>query len=323
MTKKRFIATPEHLLVAAKCSGVDSSRMDRLYRTGDLVRFLADGQLEFMGRVDFQVKIRGMRIELGEIESVLVQHASVSEAVVLARSDTPGGKKLCARTLYYIRNVRQWRTRSSCHGCKRRGTGNHTINSRIYEGQTSEYMCPVSWTFMTNLPLTTNGKVERRALPKPDAASSFMVTGLGGDADKAVTPRTAVEVVVASLWQEVLGLPSIGIFDNFFDLGGHSLSATQLLSKIREKFKIELSIVTFSTMPQLLVLLPLSTICWTVGGGHANIPIGGSPNMSELRHRRLRRSFGPPLCAFGLAGITQKRKLSSIQLSSPCLRTET
>ena len=186
----------------------------RLYRTGDLARYLPDGNIEFLGRADNQVKIRGYRIELGEIEAVLAQHPSIQQAVVLAREDAPGNKCLVAYLAI--------------------GDG-HTqiIELRDFiKQQLPEYMVPSKWVCLEALPLTTNGKVDRKALhlldqSRPELEKSF------------VPPRNPMEEILAEFWKELFKLERVGIHDNFFDLGGHSLLATQLVSKIRDALKLE------------------------------------------------------------------------------------
>ncbi|PYS88536.1 MAG: hypothetical protein DMF64_20235, partial [Acidobacteria bacterium] len=178
----------------------------RLYRTGDLARYLPDGQIEYLGRLDHQVKIRGFRIELGEIEAVLAAHAGVREAVVLAREDTPGDKRLVA---YLVLHEGQ-------------SPSNTELRNALKE-QLPDYMIPAQFISLAALPLTPNGKVDRRALPAPDRQRP--------DLERAfVAPRTPVEGVLASIWAEVLGVEQIGIHDNFFALGGDSIRSIQVLA---------------------------------------------------------------------------------------------
>jgi len=184
----------------------------RLYRTGDLARWRVDGNLEYLGRIDHQVKIRGFRIELGEIESVLKTHAAVRESVVLAREDHPGDKRLVA---YLVPepssevNIDQLRT--------------------LVREKLPEYMMPSAFVVLEALPMTPNGKVDRKALPRPEEKG-------GGSGKKFMAPRNALETQVAAVWCEVLHLEQIDVGDNFFDLGGHSLMAIRVLSRIREIF---------------------------------------------------------------------------------------
>ncbi len=187
----------------------------RLYRTGDLARYDADGNLHFLGRIDQQVKIRGYRIEPGEIEAALEEHPAVRQAVVLAREDRPGDKRLVA---YVVRKPGQTATVNE-------------LRSDLKE-KLPAYMVPSSFVFLDGLPLTPNGKVDRKALPAPELGRSGLERGL-------VVPRTPIEEVLASIWAEVLKRDSVGVQDNFFELGGHSLLATRVMSQVREAFQVE------------------------------------------------------------------------------------
>jgi amino acid adenylation domain-containing protein len=188
----------------------------RLYRTGDLGRYLADGNIEFLGRIDNQVKIRGYRIELGEIESVLGQHPMVREAVVSAREDSPGDKRLVAYIVF-----------SKAQAC----TGSE-LRSFLKE-KLPEYMIPSAFASLDTLPLTPNGKLDRKALPVP-------CQNRPEPEDTFVAPRTLAEQILAKSWAEVLKIDKVGIHDNFFDLGGHSLLATQVMSRIRDVFQVDI-----------------------------------------------------------------------------------
>ena len=187
----------------------------RLYRTGDIARWRSDGQIEFLGRADHQVKLRGFRIELGEIESALSKHAHVKDVIVLAREDTPGDKRLVA----YIASDR--------------GSELDVRELRAHVKQSlPDYMLPAAFVLMDVLPLTPNGKVDRKALPAPDVADSLTRA--------FVAPRTPIEEALTEMWCDILHVDSVGIDDNFFELGGHSLMATQVMSRIRSLFQVEL-----------------------------------------------------------------------------------
>lgn len=216
LTAERFIPDP-----------FGTTPGQRLYRTGDQARYRQDGTMEFLGRVDHQVKIRGHRIELGEIESRMRQHPAVCETVVVAREDRPGDKRLVA----YV--VSKSETREAA-----------AIRSFVAEAL-PDYMVPTAVVFLDALPLTPNGKIDRKALPiqEDGESSSWMEVA-----------RTAVEEIVAGIWGEILGLKQVGSHDNFFELGGHSLLATQVVSRIRSSFQIELPLRSFFEAPTLKAL---------------------------------------------------------------------
>jgi amino acid adenylation domain-containing protein/non-ribosomal peptide synthase protein (TIGR01720 family) len=183
----------------------------RMYRTGDLVRYLPDGEMDFLGRLDHQVKLRGLRIELGEIESVLAEHPAVREAVVQVREDRPGHKRL---TAYVVAAVDPPPAIDELRGF---------VRERL-----PEYMVPTAFSLLPALPLTPNGKVDRRALTAPAL-----------DAERAYqAPRTPVEETLARLWAELLRLDRISVNDNFFELGGHSLLATRFIARVREELGV-------------------------------------------------------------------------------------
>jgi acyl-coenzyme A synthetase/AMP-(fatty) acid ligase len=188
----------------------------RLYKTGDLARYLPDGNIEFLGRIDQQVKVRGFRIELGEIEAVLVQHPAIAEVVAVAREDVPGEKCLVA---YVVPREEPAPTTSELR--------------RFLKQKLPDYMVPGAFVFLSSLPLTPNGKVNRSALPAPDQSRPELN-------ETFVAPRSPAEETVAGIWQNILGRRKIGIHDNFFDLGGHSLLATQVVSRLSEVFHIDL-----------------------------------------------------------------------------------
>jgi amino acid adenylation domain-containing protein len=197
----------------------------RLYRTGDRARYLPDGNIVLMGRLDHQVKIRGFRIELGEIETVLGQHPAVGQNIVIARDDEPGQKRLVAYVVFR----------------EGQSAGVSSLKSFLKE-KLPEYMVPSAFVVLEALPMTENGKVFRKALPAPER-SGFASEG------EFVAPRTPVEEILTQIWAEVLGIPRVGVFDNFFDLGGHSLLATRVVSRVRDAFEIELPLRRLFEMP--------------------------------------------------------------------------
>jgi amino acid adenylation domain-containing protein len=211
LSAERFVPNPPS--VPPACGGeVEGGGGARLYKTGDLARYLPDGNLEFLGRIDHQVKVRGFRIELGEIEAVLGRHGAVREAVVLAREDQPGGKRLVA---YVV-------------------PADDAADLRRYlKDRLPEYMLPSAFVTLEALPLTPSGKVDRRALPAPEGERPRLATAF-------VAPRTPVEETLAGIYAQVLGLEQVGVHDDFFDLGGHSLLATQVMSRVHNAFYVHL-----------------------------------------------------------------------------------
>jgi amino acid adenylation domain-containing protein/non-ribosomal peptide synthase protein (TIGR01720 family) len=216
LTAERFIPHPYSATEGA-----------RLYRTGDVARYLSDGNIEHLGRLDDQVKLRGYRIELGEIEAVVSEHPTVRQAVVTVREDQPGDKRLVT---YIVAETNP-------------PPGTKELREFI-RNKLPDYMIPTAFVMLESLPLNSHGKVDRGALPAPD--------GLRPELDTSyVVPRTEAERNIAEVWQEVLRLESVGIFDNFFDLGGHSLLMIQIHDKLREKFKFEVSMVELFEYPSI------------------------------------------------------------------------
>ena len=212
----------------------------RLYRTGDRARYLADGDIEYLGRVDQQVKIRGYRIEPGEIEAQLSAHDAVRDVVVVSRDDD-GEKRLVA----YV--VAQARQTAGTNGSSQRASLPIDDLRRHLRERLPEYMVPTNWVLLDQLPLTPNGKVDRKALPEPGRAR--LDTG-----QSFVAPQTLIEEVLAAIWKEVLRLDVVGRDDNFFWLGGHSLLATQIVSRVRESFHVDLPLRSIFESPTLVEL---------------------------------------------------------------------
>jgi acyl-CoA synthetase (AMP-forming)/AMP-acid ligase II/acyl carrier protein len=205
---------------------------ERLYRTGDLVRYLPTGELDFLGRIDRQVKIRGFRIELGEIEAALALHPGVRAAAVLAREDRPGDRRLVA----YVANA----ANAAGDGAVPSPEG---LSAFLAE-RLPAYMVPAAFVFLPALPLSPNGKVDRKALPAPEWRGE----------SRFVAPETAVEEVLAGFWRDLLGVERVGLTDHFFRLGGHSLLATELLSRVRGAFRVELPLRRLFETPTLAAL---------------------------------------------------------------------
>jgi amino acid adenylation domain-containing protein len=199
---------------------------DRLYRTGDLGRFRSDGVIEYLGRNDTQVKIRGFRIEIGEIESRLLQHTAIKEVVVLANEAQQDDKRLIA---YLV------------------ATMDHQpdiVELKAFLKQTlPDYMVPAAFIFLTELPLTANGKLDRKSL--------LSMSAQGEQRREYIAPRDDAEQAIAEIWQKILGVEKLGIYDDFFDLGGHSLSAVQIIAKIQENFAITVPVKTLFEAPTI------------------------------------------------------------------------
>ena len=212
------------------------SSSKHLYRTGDLVRWLPDGNLEFLGRIDQQVKVRGFRIELGEIENTLATHELIKDAIVLAKGEA-SDKRLVA---YVVKETAQ------------EGETATDLQEQLQQHlaqQLPDYMVPSVFVFLDAMPLTPNGKIDRKALPEPDFSEQQA---------EYVAPSTELEKTLCDIWQEVLGVERVGLNDNFFRLGGHSLLATRLVSRINDRLKINLSLkslFTSTTLAQLVVVV--------------------------------------------------------------------
>jgi len=213
LTAERFVPDPFNAPPGA-----------RLYRTGDRVRWLSGGYVEFLGRLDHQLKVRGYRVELGEVEAVLGQHPAVRECVVVARQAGGEDKQLVA---YVVTSPGQQLDVQSLRA--------------FLQGRLPEYMVPAAFVLLPALPLTPNGKVDRKALPAPEReqASDF------------IAPRTATQLRLAALWRELLRVERVGARDNFFDLGGHSLLATQVVARIHSLFQVELAVIDLFEAPTL------------------------------------------------------------------------
>ncbi len=234
LTAERFIADP-----------FSNDPQAKLYRSGDIARWLAHGELEYLGRIDDQVKIRGFRIELGEIEAVLNQHPLVHESVAVAREDTPGDKRLVA---YIVPN-------------REPAPAIRELRSLLKEKLPS-YMVPSAYVLLNSLPLTLNGKVDRRALPDPGRTEQQ-------EYNEYVAPRDETERVLCRVWSEVLGVHRVGLDDDFFAIGGHSLLAAKLFARLDEEFGRSLSLGVLFTAPTVRLLAE----CYRTSVGSKGSPV--------------------------------------------------
>jgi thioester reductase-like protein len=252
----------------------------RLYRTGDLGRWRADGQLEFIGRIDNQVKLRGFRIELGEIESVLTQHPSIAQAVVLISGESVKDKQLVA---YVV------------------PTENETLSVELLreylKSKLMQYMVPALFVELEALPLTVNGKIDRKALPAPEGLELSTTV-------QYVAPQTPTQELLTQLWSEVLNRERVGIHDNFFELGGHSLLATQLIFRIRDTFASELSVRVLFEQPSVNKMAEaIDNLLLT--GGHATelVDLDAEAVLDQIIQVASSRKFDKPMSIF-LTGAT-------------------
>jgi amino acid adenylation domain-containing protein len=219
-------------------AGVDSPR---LYKSGDLARYLPTGEIEFLGRIDNQVKVSGFRIELGEVEIAMQQYPGVTEAVAIVREDLPGQKVLVG---YFVAAT---------------GEDPNQISldlRRWLKQQLPDFMVPNSLISVDAMPLTHNGKVDRKALPQPHAARLELTVTY-------VAPRSPIEQQIADLWAQVLNLPQVGIYDNFFELGGYSLLGIQVVSRLRQAFQVEILMSNLFQLPTVAALAErIETLRW-------------------------------------------------------------
>jgi len=274
LTAEKFIAHPFRQTPGA-----------RLYRTGDLVRYLLNGDIEFLGRIDHQIKIRGFRIELGEIEAVLRQHPGVSETVVVAREDAPGDQRLVA---YFVpaaaASVAELRD--------------------LLKERLPKYMLPSAFVMLREMPLTPNGKINRRALPAP--SPSDLTAG-----EELVQPKDATEAQLVKIWENVLSVHPIGITQDFFDLGGHSLLAVRLMKHIEETFGTRLALATLlqaRTVEQLAAVIRQGGLVssWSslvpiqVGGSNPPFFCVHGAGGVVIRFYELARYLGPEQPVYGL-----------------------
>jgi len=278
LTAERFVPNPFSAAPGA-----------RLYRTGDYARFKADSSIEFIGRIDHQVKLRGHRIELTEIEAALKQHAAVHDAVVVMRRSVHGNKHL---TAYIIAN-------SDLTEAKMAGELKSLLRQSL-----PDYMVPSYFLFLEEFPLSPNGKIDRRALPAPPETRPEME-------EAHIAPRDDLETRLARIWERVLEVQSVGVRDNFFDLGGHSLLAVRLFSEIEKELGQRLPLVSFfqgATIEYLAGLLRqgVSSISWPTlvkiqtDGSKAPLICVSMPNVNALGYRSVARYLGNDQPVFGL-----------------------
>ena len=264
------------------------SKSPYLYKTGDKVRYRADAQIEFLGRVDNQVKIRGFRIELGEIETVLMQHPQLQSALVTVREEQPGDKRLIA---YIIPRSNQLTY--------------HDLRQYLAL-QLPDYMLPSAWVFLDTFPLTPNGKIDYLALPTVEANTS--------QSTEIISPRDKVELHLTKIWSEVLTIYPVGVTDNFFDLGGHSLLTVSLMTKIQHQFGTKLPISTIfqnGTIEQQATLLRQQTTVQTWSPLVAIQPHGTKPPLfcvhpgggSVINYVNLANALGSDQPFYGLEAL--------------------
>ncbi|OQY29316.1 MAG: hypothetical protein B6244_04180 [Candidatus Cloacimonetes bacterium 4572_55] len=226
LTQQSFIGNP-YFITSGEIPG------DRMYKTGDMGRYLPDGTVEFAGRTDNQVQIRGFRIELGEIESILSQHPAIKESVIIVNEDPSGDKRLAA---YFIPTGDSSPFDFESHELR-----------EYLKKKAPDYMIPSFFLPLEKFPLTPNGKIDRRSMPTPD------LTQLESD-DQFVSPRNPIEEVLADIWADVLGLKKVGVKDNFFDLGGHSLKMTRIASRLKNIFQLSLPLRQLFESPTIAEL---------------------------------------------------------------------
>jgi acyl-coenzyme A synthetase/AMP-(fatty) acid ligase len=257
LTTERFVPDP----FAVGAWGDEAARM---YRTGDLVRWSPEGRIEFLGRVDHQVKIRGYRIELGEIEARMAGFAGVREAVVIAREDTPGDKRLVG--YYTVHSDASVEPRALAAAL---GAG------------LPEFMVPAHLVELAKLPLTPNAKVDRKALPRPDATQGRL-----GRATEHVEASSELERQIAEVWKRILGLAKVGTHDNFFELGGHSLLAVQAHRELKAATGKQLTITDIFRFP---TIAGLSRFLGGEDGGAADRALEESADRAAARRAAMQQ----------------------------------
>jgi thioesterase domain-containing protein/acyl carrier protein len=283
LTAERFVPNPFRAESGA-----------RVYRTGDVVRYLATGELEYLGRADHQVKVRGYRIELGEVEAALRDQSGVREAAVIVREDEPGDKRLVG----YV--VGQEEAAPSAAELRA------ALKARL-----PDYMVPSAIVTLDELPLTPNGKLDRRALPAPSQIRSESETEL-------VAPRTLLETQLVEIWESVLGVRPVGVRDNFFDLGGHSMLAVKMMYRVEQVTGIALPLATLFTSATVEDLanaimqdesqrIRSTLIKITAGGDKPPFFCVSSPDVNNLGYIALARHLGVDQPVYALQAVLFKR----------------
>jgi len=230
LTAERFVPDP---------FGAPGSRV---YRSGDLTRGRPDGVVDYLGRVDHQVKIRGFRIELGEIEARLREQEAVREAVVVAQ-DGPTGKQLVGYLVMFDPAL--------VDDANAQASARDTVR-RALKARMPDYMVPTHLMFLAQMPLTPNGKLDRKGLPQPDASQMQQAY---------VAPQSELEQQIAAIWAEVLRLPQVGLNDNFFEVGGHSLLAIQITSRVQAELGLEVPLVEVFQTESLRAYVEAASVC--------------------------------------------------------------
>jgi amino acid adenylation domain-containing protein len=238
LTAERFIPNPFSSPCTPSTPSAPSAP-SALYKTGDKARYLPDGNIEFLGRIDYQVKIRGFRIELGEIEVVLLQHPEVKTAVVIAKQNQNNNSRLIA---YIVPNQKETPTDATDIATDELKT---SLRSFL-EAKLPSYMVPSAFVILESIPLTPNGKIDRRSLLALDEMGVKLL--------HQVLPRNSTEEMIATIWKEVLKLEQVGIYDNFFDLGGNSLLATRINSRLRQTFELDLPLRSIFEKPTIVAI---------------------------------------------------------------------
>jgi acyl carrier protein len=250
-----YLKRPE--LTAEKFTHDPFRPNNRMYRTGDLVRYRPDGVIDFLGRVDHQVKVRGHRIELGEIEAALMQHSEIRQAVVVLRADNPEDPQLAA---YIVPAADE--------------APAPNVLRDFLKQKLPEHMVPAIYVSLQQMPLTPNGKIDRKALPAPQGSR---VKGEG----EFVAPKGNVEQSVAAIWKDILHVEQIGVDDNFFDFGGHSLQVVQVQNRLREVLGIDVPVLKLFQFPTIRALAKFI--------GEQSSADGDDPFRAKIEERNRRR----------------------------------